>query len=166
MYAEDPSNGFLPSPGIIDSLPCPPGPASVTTAAPTPGCNISSFYDPLISKLSVWAPTRERAVARMRRALSEYVVTGIRTNLAFHEKLFAHPEFVAGSYDTGFIERYRDVLLGYPRVAAGGERRRGCRGDCGVAHRAGDGGEGARQGETGSRLSPWVAQHRAGLRSR
>src|SRR5580704_8745545 len=116
VYAEDPSTGFLPSPGVIDTLVVPSGPGVRDDGGAYPGCTISSFYDPLISKLSVWAPTRERAVARMRRALSEYVVTGIRTNLAFHEKLFAHPDFAAGRYDTGFIERNRDALLGYPRV--------------------------------------------------
>ena len=63
----------------------------------------------------------------MRRALSEYVVTGIRTNLAFHEKLFAHPEFAAGRYDTGFIERYKDELLHVPAGEARAARRGGRR---------------------------------------
>src|ERR1019366_6963263 len=116
VYAEDPSNGFLPSPGTIERLTVPSGPGVRDDGGAYPGCTISSFYDPLISKLSVWAPTRERAVERMRRALSEYVVTGIKTNLAFHEKLFVHPEFVAGRYDTGFIERHKSELLGYPTV--------------------------------------------------
>src|SRR5262249_15955774 len=104
IYAEDPANGFLPSPGLVETLVVPAGPGVRDDGGAYPGCAISSYYDPLISKLSVWAPTRERAIARMRRALSEYVVTGIRTNLAFHEKLFAHPEFAAGQYDTGFID--------------------------------------------------------------
>jgi acetyl-CoA carboxylase biotin carboxylase subunit len=99
---------------------------------------------------------------RMRRALSEYIVTGIRTNLAFHEKLFQHPEFVAGRYDTGFIERNKEQLLGYAPVpeadrdavavaiaiaAARMERATGV--------------SAAQTGASGSRLSPWVAQHRA-----
>lgn len=99
---------------------------------------------------------------RMRRALSEYIVTGIRTNLAFHDKLLSHPDFVAGNYDTGFIERNKDTLLGYPSVpetdrdavsvaiaiaAARLERATGA--------------TSAQAGESGSRLSPWVAQHRA-----
>ncbi|HEY8428798.1 MAG TPA: hypothetical protein VIL20_10505, partial [Sandaracinaceae bacterium] len=75
------------------------------------GAEISSYYDPLISKLCVWAPTRELAVRRMRRALSEYVVTGIRTNVPFHLALMTHPEFVAGRYDTGFVDRHGDALL-------------------------------------------------------
>jgi acetyl-CoA carboxylase biotin carboxylase subunit len=167
VYAEDPSSGFLPSPGVIDSLHVPAGPGVRDDGGAYPGCTISSFYDPLISKLSVWAPTRERAVARMRRALSEYVVTGIRTNLAFHDKLFAHPEFVAGRYDTGFIERYKDDLLGYPRVEA--ERRDAVAVAVVIAAARGERATGtkvATQGETGSRLSPWVAAQRAGLRSR
>jgi acetyl-CoA carboxylase biotin carboxylase subunit len=167
VYAEDPSNGFLPSPGVIQNLTVPAGPGVRDDGGAYPGCTISSFYDPLISKLSVWAPTRERAVARMRRALSEYVVTGIRTNLAFHEKLFAHPEFVAGKYDTGFIERYKDELLGYPRVD--GERRDAVAVAVAIAAARSERATGAKDatvGETGSRLSPWVAAQRAWLRSR
>src|SRR5580700_7690419 len=118
VYAEDPATGFLPSPGVIERLSLPGGPGVRDDGGAYQGCTISSFYDPLISKLSVWAPTRERAVARMRRALAEYVVTGIRTNLPFHERLFNHSEFVAGRYDTGFIERYQAELLGYPTVKA------------------------------------------------
>jgi acetyl-CoA carboxylase biotin carboxylase subunit len=116
VYAEDPASGFLPSPGRIERLAVPAGPFVRDDGGAYAGCEISSFYDPLISKLSVWADTRENAVRRMRRALREYVVTGIRTNLAFHEKLFAHPDFVAGRYDTGFLERHADELLGYAPV--------------------------------------------------
>jgi acetyl-CoA carboxylase biotin carboxylase subunit len=162
VYAEDPSSGFLPSPGKIDSLVTPAGPGVRDDGGAYPGCTISSFYDPLISKLSVWAPTRERAVARMRRALSEYVVTGIRTNLAFHEKLFAHPDFVAGNYDTGFLERHRDLLLGYPRVPAGDERSVAVAVAIAASRmERATGVSVATSGESGSRLAPWVAQHRA-----
>ncbi len=162
VYAEDPSNGFLPSPGTIQSLTVPSGPGVRDDGGAYPGCTISSFYDPLISKLSVWAPTRERAVERMRRALSEYVVTGIRTNLSFHEKLFQHPEFVAGRYDTGFLERNRDALLGYAAVpkesseavavavAVAASRLERATGKANATAAAND-----------SRLSPWVTQHRA-----
>ena len=116
VYAEDPASGFLPSPGTIHELTVPSGPGIRDDGGAYPGCVISSFYDPLISKLCVWAPTRARAVQKMRRALSEYVVTGIRTNLAFHQRLFDHPDFVAGQYDTGFLERNKDALLGYETV--------------------------------------------------
>jgi acetyl-CoA carboxylase biotin carboxylase subunit len=162
VYAEDPSNGFLPSPGVIESLVVPAGPGVRDDGGAYPGCTISSFYDPLISKLSVWAPTRDRAIARMRRALSEYVVTGIRTNLAFHEKLFQHPEFTAGKYDTGFIDRHREELLGYPVVKE--DRRAAVAAAVAVGAARIERATGATQaslGESGSRLSPWVARFRA-----
>jgi len=166
IYAEDPSNGFLPSPGTIDNLVVPSGPFVRDDGGAYPGCTISSFYDPLISKLSVWAPTRERAVARMRRALSEYVVTGIRTNLAFHEKLFAHPEFAAGRYDTGFLERHAAELHGYPPVPA--EKVDALTVAVALAaaqlERA-TGAAAADAGVDGARLAPWVATHRAHRRN-
>jgi acetyl-CoA carboxylase biotin carboxylase subunit len=161
VYAEDPI-AFLPSPGVITNLVVPAGPGVRDDGGAYPGCTISSFYDPLISKLSVWAPTRERAVERMRRALSEYVVTGIRTNLAFHEKLFRHPEFVAGRYDTGFIDRHKDALMGYPAVPP--DRREAVAVAMAVAASRMESGaakttEG--EGKRGSDLAPWVAHHRA-----
>jgi acetyl-CoA carboxylase biotin carboxylase subunit len=165
VYAEDPSNGFLPSPGVIESLFVPAGPGVRDDGGAYAGCTISSYYDPLVSKLSVWAPTRDHAIARMRRALSEYVVTGIRTNLAFHEKLFAHPEFAAGQYDTGFIDRYKDELLGYPLVRA--DRREAVATAVAVAAARSERATGAKEatlGESGSRLSPWIAHHRASMR--
>ena len=167
IYAEDPSNGFLPSPGRIERLVTPAGPGIRDDGGAYPGCEISSYYDPLISKLCVWAPTRERAVARMRRALSEYIVTGIRTNLAFHEKLFQHPDFVAGNYDTGFIERNKDALLGYPEVPAANRQAVAVAVAIAAARiEAAAGASNAQAGEQGSTLSPWVASQRAHMRLR
>jgi acetyl/propionyl-CoA carboxylase alpha subunit len=71
---------------------------------------ISVFYDPMISKLCAWGADRRAAIERMRRALAEYHVGGIRTNLPFHRQVMRHPAFVAGDYDTGFIERHRAEL--------------------------------------------------------
>jgi acetyl-CoA carboxylase biotin carboxylase subunit len=164
VYAEDPATGFLPSPGVIQKLSTPAGPGVRDDGGAYEGCTISSFYDPLISKLSVWAPTRERAVARMRRALGEYVVTGIRTNLPFHEKLFAHPEFIAGRYDTGFIDRFSADLLGPSRVDE--ERRAAVATSLAIAAARMERATGTTQaatGERGSTPSPWVSQHRAAL---
>ena len=79
-----------------------------SSAASTP---ISVYYDPMVSKLVTWGDDREQALARMRRALDEYRVSGIKTNLPFHRRLLAHPEFQAGRYDTGFIEREKATLL-------------------------------------------------------
>jgi acetyl-CoA carboxylase biotin carboxylase subunit len=111
IYAEDPATDFMPSPGTIEVLRTPSGPGVRDDSGAWEGAEISSFYDPLVSKLCVWARTREEAVQRMRRALSEYVVTGIRTNIPFHLALMDHPDFVAGHYDTSFIGRHRDALL-------------------------------------------------------
>jgi acetyl-CoA carboxylase biotin carboxylase subunit len=164
VYAEDPST-FLPSPGVIDRLVTPAGPGVRDDGGAYPGCTISSYYDPLISKLSVWAPTRPQALARMRRALSEYLVTGIRTNLAFHQKLLGHPEFEAGRYDTGFIERHRDALLG-PSVVPP-ELRDAVAAAVAVAAARAEKEATARRRPPGAgpSLSPWVAHHRAGRRS-
>jgi acetyl-CoA carboxylase biotin carboxylase subunit len=160
VYAEDPST-FLPSPGVIETLRVPAGPGVRDDGGAYEGCTISSYYDPLVSKLSVWADTREHAVARMRRALSEYVITGIRTNLAFHDALFRHPEFVAGRYDTGFIERYRTELGPVPVEP---QRRDALAVATAVAamqiERAAYS-KSAGAGSGGGTLSPWVAEHRS-----
>jgi acetyl-CoA carboxylase biotin carboxylase subunit len=111
IYAEDPSTGFLPSPGTINTLRTPHGPGIRDDSGVYEGAEITSFYDPLVSKLCAWAPTREAAVAKIARALSEYVVIGPRTNLPFHLRLMKHPDFVAGNYDTGFIARHEAALL-------------------------------------------------------
>jgi acetyl-CoA carboxylase biotin carboxylase subunit len=111
VYAEDPSTGFMPSPGRIEVLRTPSGPGVRDDSGAYEGCEIPSFYDPLVSKLCVWAPTRALALAKMKRALSEYVIGGIRTNLAFHLALLETPEFAEGRYDTGFIARHESALL-------------------------------------------------------
>ncbi len=111
IYAEDPET-FLPAPGHLERLRVPAGPGVRDDAGVEEGDEVSSFYDPLLSKLCVWAPNREQAVARMRRALGEYVALGtLRTNVAFHRRLFELPAFVRGDYDTGLIERHREELL-------------------------------------------------------
>jgi len=165
VYAEDPSADFMPSPGKIIALRTPSGPGVRDDGGAYPGCTISSYYDPLVSKLSVWAPDRPRAIAKMRRALTEYVVTGIRTNLAFHEKLFVHPDFVAGNYDTGFIPRNRDALMGYATTRDDDSRELAAAIALAAARidrRSGV--EGAAREEARARLTPWVAGHRARLR--
>jgi acetyl-CoA carboxylase biotin carboxylase subunit len=109
VYAED-SVKFLPSPGTITSLRVPSGPGIRDDSGVVAGSVISSHYDPMISKLCTWGDTRAAAIERMRRALAEYHVGGIRTNLAFHRQMMRHPAFVAGDYDTGFIERNKAAL--------------------------------------------------------
>ncbi|MBW2731564.1 MAG: acetyl-CoA carboxylase biotin carboxylase subunit [Deltaproteobacteria bacterium] len=109
IYAEDPIR-FLPSPGTISALRVPSGPGVRDDSGVYAGNEISSHYDPMISKLSVWAPTRKHAVQRMRRALGEYVVGGIQTNLSFHRRVLTHPGFCDGEYDTGFIDSQAQAL--------------------------------------------------------
>ena len=162
IYAEDPSNNFLPSPGKIVHLRTPSGPGVRDDSGAYPGCTISSYYDPLVSKLSVWAPDRAQAVARMRRALQEYVITGIRTNLSFHDKLMAHPEFIEGVYDTGFIERNKEQLMGYASVPESDRDAFAVALALAAARLERTEGKVAAEGsEDASQLSPWIAAHRA-----
>ncbi len=111
IYAEDPENNFMPSPGRIQRLSTPAGPGIRDDSGIYQGGEISVYYDPLISKLTVFAPNREMAIRRMCRALSEYIVAGIKTNIAFHRKVLNHPEFVSGDHDTTFVERHIDELM-------------------------------------------------------
>jgi acetyl-CoA carboxylase biotin carboxylase subunit len=113
VYAEDPVK-FLPSPGKITHLRVPDGPYVRNDSGCYEGAEIPVHYDPMISKLVVWGETRAQAVARMRRALDEYQVRGIETNLAFHRRCFRQAAFVAGDYDTGFIGRNAAEL--HPRA--------------------------------------------------
>ncbi len=159
VYAEDVGRGFLPSPGRITALRVPSGPFVRDDGGVYSGAEVSSFYDPLISKLSVWGHDRQAALRRMRRALREYVVTGIKTNLRFHERLLRHPAFVAGDYHTGFIEEHKDRLIRRSEAPEHGE-------ELAVAlavavARQERRGAGNRAGERERGLSPWVAAHRA-----
>jgi len=113
IYAEDPVK-FLPSPGKITHLRVPDGPYVRNDSGCYEGAEIPVHYDPMISKLVVWGETRAQAISRMRRALDEYQVRGIETNLAFHRRCFRQAAFVAGDYDTGFIGRNAAEL--HPRA--------------------------------------------------
>jgi len=116
VYAEDPVK-FLPSPGTITSLRVPSGPGVRDDSGVTEGSVISVHYDPMISKLCAFADARPAAIERMRRALGEYHVGGIKTNLPFHRQVMRHPEFIAGRYDTGFIDRHKAELAPPPADA-------------------------------------------------
>jgi acetyl-CoA carboxylase biotin carboxylase subunit len=69
-----------------------------------PGAQVTVFYDPLIAKLCAWGRDRAEAIARMRRALGEFEIAGVKTSIPFHLRALAHPAFLAGEYDTGFID--------------------------------------------------------------
>ncbi|MFL6231076.1 MAG: acetyl/propionyl/methylcrotonyl-CoA carboxylase subunit alpha [Pyrinomonadaceae bacterium] len=106
VYAEDPENNFMPSPGRITFLRLPQGPGVRDDGGVYQGAEVSIYYDPMISKLAAWGRTRSEAVDRMRRALDEYEVGGIKTTLPFFREIVRDAEFIAGQLDTGFIPRF------------------------------------------------------------
>jgi len=108
VYAEDPDNNFLPSPGKITFLRVPAGPGIRDDGGVTQGDEVSIYYDPMISKLAAWGRTREEAIDRLRRALDEYAVGGIKTTLPFFREIVRDEEFIAGRLDTGFIPRFNE----------------------------------------------------------
>ncbi len=104
VNAEDPFNGFLPSTGRITHSLIPTGPGVRVDTGVYPGFEITPFYDPMIAKLIVWGETRAQAILRMRRALEEYRIVGVRTNIPFHQTLMDSHRFMAGQFDTRFVE--------------------------------------------------------------
>ena len=104
LYAEDPET-FLPSPGPLHHVRWPSGPGVRVDAGVDSTSVVPMAYDPMIAKLCTYGANRERAIARMRRALDETVVLGVTTNTALHHRVLAHPDFIAGDYDTGLLER-------------------------------------------------------------
>jgi acetyl-CoA carboxylase, biotin carboxylase subunit len=106
IYAEDPAAGFAPAPGKIETMQMPDGPGIRIDAGVYEGAEVPIFYDPMICKLIAWGHDRNEAVARMRRALDEFKITGnLVTNLDFHRWLMRHPRFLNGDFDTGFISQ-------------------------------------------------------------
>src|SRR5256714_4384208 len=108
IYAEDPDNHFLPSPGRITFLRTPAGPGIRDDGGIAEGDEVSIYYDPMISKLAAWGRTRAEAIDRMRRALDEYAVDGIRTTLPFFREVIRDREFIEAKLDTGFIRRFNE----------------------------------------------------------
>ena len=103
INAEDPDHEFRPSPGMVENLFLPGGPGVRVDTHVYPGYRIPPHYDSMIGKLIVHAPTRAEAVARMRRALDELAIEGVKTTVKFLRSLMRHPRFVDGDYDTGFL---------------------------------------------------------------
>jgi acetyl-CoA carboxylase biotin carboxylase subunit len=104
INAEDPYNDYLPSTGRISHILLPTGPGVRVDTGVYPGFEISPYYDSMISKLIVWGETRAEAIMRMRRALEEYKIVGVRTNIPFHQTLMDSHRFMGGQYDTRFVE--------------------------------------------------------------
>jgi acetyl-CoA carboxylase biotin carboxylase subunit len=118
IYAEDPAKGFMPSPGKITYLRVPGGPGIRDDSGVYGGWVVPQYYDPMISKLLAWAPTRDQAIARLIRALAEYTVHGITANVAYLTAVLDHPAFRSGDYDTGFCQKYAKELAVPPDEAS------------------------------------------------
>ncbi|HUK40930.1 MAG TPA: acetyl-CoA carboxylase biotin carboxylase subunit [Candidatus Acidoferrales bacterium] len=108
IYAEDAENEFMPCPGKIEGLRFPEGLGLRNDCGVYEGAEVPIYYDPMIAKLICWGENRVEAILRMRRALREYQVRGIKTNIPFHQWILRHPRFMSGDVSTGFIdEEYR-----------------------------------------------------------
>ena len=104
LYAEDPENNFFPSPGKILSRHAPSGPGIRLDEGVYEGWTVPNDYDPLLSKLIAWGNSREETIARLRRSLEEYTVTGIKTNAALFRRILGEPEFVRGEIHTTWLD--------------------------------------------------------------
>ena len=124
INAEDPYNNFLPSTGLITHLSVPTGPGVRVDTGVYAGFQISPHYDSLISKLIVRGESRAQAILRMRRALEEYHIVGVKTNIPFHQGILEQARFIAGNFDTRFVEerfsleKAEEGKETYPEIAA------------------------------------------------
>ncbi|NNE67641.1 MAG: acetyl-CoA carboxylase biotin carboxylase subunit [Pyrinomonadaceae bacterium] len=108
VYAEDPESGYMPSPGKIHRLRVPAGNGIRDDGGVYEGAEVSIYYDPMISKLCTYGSDRDEAIERMRRALKEYFVGGIKTTLPLFREIMEDPEFCAGRLDTAFLEGFEE----------------------------------------------------------
>lgn len=109
IYAEDPDNNYFPSPGKITLLLAPSGPGIRRDSGMYEGWNVPIDYDPLLAKLIGYGATRDEAISRLQRALYEYFVGGIKTNISLFRRILANPDFRAGRLDTGFLDRLLSI---------------------------------------------------------
>lgn len=114
IYAEDPDNNFMPSPGIIKHITEPLGLGVRHDGYAYVGYEIPMYYDPMISKLIVWGETRQDAIARLKRALYAYKITGVKTSIPYLHRILEVPAFVEGRYNTHFIEENKEYLQPRP----------------------------------------------------
>jgi len=174
ITSEDASNGFLPSTGRIEYLNIPAGPGVRWDSGIDVGSEVSLYYDPMLAKLIVWAPTRADAIERMRRALDELTVDGVETSREFHLRVMEDEEFRSGTIDIQWLERRLESLVGArpPReaveaaaiaaalIAERDRRQRSPRAN-------GAGGSTGPAGPALPEASPWAREARAqGLRDR
>ena len=113
INAEDPREGFRPSPGRVEFLHLPGGPGVRVDTALFGGYQMPPYYDSLCAKVVVWAPTRLEAVRRMRRALEELMIQGMVTTAELCHLILYQPDFVKGQYHTGFLEENLETLMAW-----------------------------------------------------
>jgi len=123
ICAEDPENNFFPSTGVVERMREPGGPGVRVDSCIFMGYDVPIYYDPLISKLLTWGKTREEAIERMQRALSEYIIEGIKTTIPFHKAVMESDAFREGEFDTGFVDEvffpnYAGRTPSAPEIAA------------------------------------------------
>lgn len=124
INAEDPDKKFLPSPGKVEMY-LPPGGFGVRVdSAVYPGYEISPFYDSMVAKLITHGSTREEAIAKMKRALEEFIIEGVKTTIPFHIKLLSHEKFIEGDFNTKFLELYDLTDKADKEVAKRNEQRK------------------------------------------
>ena len=111
IYAEDPENNFMPSPGVVKHITEPLGFGVRTDGYVYEGYEIPIYYDPMISKLIVWGQTRDEAIQRMKRTLNEYKITGVKTSIPFLKRIMETPDFTQGAYNTHFIANNEAFLM-------------------------------------------------------
>jgi acetyl-CoA carboxylase biotin carboxylase subunit len=122
IYAEDADAGFMPSPGHIEALRVPGGPGIRDDSGAEPGGDVPIFYDPLISKLIAWGIDRPQATARMRRALDEYEIVGIKTSIPFFRWMLQQDDFVAARFHTAYLDEVLRARAGQPFTTVDDER--------------------------------------------
>ena len=111
IYAEDPDNNFVPSPGKIHYLSEPQGPGIRIDSGIFPGWNVPPHYDPILSKLIVWSENREMTIKRIVETLKDYIILGIKTNIGYLMRIINTENFIEGNFDTHFIDNNEEILL-------------------------------------------------------
>jgi len=120
VYAEDPDNNFFPSPGKILARRIPAGPGIRMDDGVYPGWVVPNDYDPLLGKLIAWGADREEAIARMKRALDEYYVSGIKTNIGLFRRIMSEPDFLSAKLHTRWLDELLENNLAHLKAAAAG----------------------------------------------
>ncbi len=123
VYAEDPDNNYMPSPGTITRLLQPSGPGIRRDSGVYEGWTVPIDYDPLLAKVIGYAPTRQEAIARLDRAMYEYFVGGIKTNISLFRRILRDPDFIAGKVNTGYLDRLLERRSGETPEAREGDRK-------------------------------------------